>query len=129
MASAIEAGYDANGIIWPVSIAPFEVIVTSLNPEDAQVSEISEKIYGQLQKAGVDVLIDDRAERAGVKFKDADLLGVPVRITIGKKGIAEGVVEIKLRSESENRKVAVEQVCEEAARIVNELKRKFNVAD
>jgi len=91
--AAVEQNYDADGIIWPKSIAPFDVVVTVTNTKQDQLREAGEKLYADLQKAGLSVLLDDRDERAGVKFKDADLLGVPYRITVGKK-IAEGVVEL-----------------------------------
>ncbi len=121
VASAIEAGNDDNGIIFPISIAPFEVIIVPAgNSED--IIAASEKIYAQLTEAGVEVLLDDRDARGGVKFKDADLLGIPIRITIGKKSIAEGNVEIKLRSEAEFKKMAVEDAVENVTELVNSLK-------
>jgi len=93
MASAIELHHDADGIIWPNSIAPFDVIVTVTNMKDEMLREHGEKLYKDLQRAGLEVLLDDRDERAGVKFKDADLIGIPYRITIGKK-IGDRVVEL-----------------------------------
>ena len=125
MASAIETRFDKDGIVWPVSIAPFEVIVTPVNQDDAQVSGAAEQIYKELSAAGIDVLLDDRDARGGVKFKDADLLGIPVRVTIGKKSIAEGNVEIKLRSESESRKIAVTAVVAETISMIKTLKEKL----
>ena len=91
--AAIEQHHDADGIIWPKSIAPFDAVITVTNMKDDSLREAGEKLYKDLQRAGLDVLLDDRAERAGVKFKDADLIGIPYRITIGKKA-AEGVVEL-----------------------------------
>ena len=125
MASAIETGNDKDGIIWPVSIAPFEVIITPIGKED-EINEAAEKIYGELIKAGIDPLLDDRDARGGVKFKDADLLGIPVRITIGKKSIAEGNVEIKLRAESQSEKVAVEKAADTVVELVERLKEQLN---
>ena len=93
MAAAIELHHDADGIIWPETIAPFDVIVTVTNIKDDRMREAGERLYAELGEAGFDVLLDDRDERAGVKFKDADLIGVPYRITVGKK-IADGAVEI-----------------------------------
>ena len=93
MASAIELHHDADGIIWPKSLAPFDVVVTVTNMKDDQLKEHGEKLYKDLQRAGLEVLLDDRDERAGVKFKDADLIGIPYRITIGKKA-ADGLVEL-----------------------------------
>ncbi|HLA09385.1 MAG TPA: proline--tRNA ligase [Pyrinomonadaceae bacterium] len=93
MASAIELHHDQDGIIWPKSISPFDVIVTITNVKDDALRNAGERLYKDLQRAGLDVLLDDRDERAGVKFKDADLIGIPYRLTIGKK-ISEGVVEL-----------------------------------
>ncbi|CDM64404.1 proline--tRNA ligase [Pyrinomonas methylaliphatogenes] len=93
MAAAIELHHDADGIIWPETIAPFDVIVTVTNIKDDRMREAGERLYAELRGAGFDVLLDDRDERAGVKFKDADLIGVPYRLTVGKK-IADGAVEI-----------------------------------
>src|SRR5881227_4400708 len=91
--AAIEQNHDADGIIWPKSITPFDAIVTITNVKDEKLREAGDKLYKDLQAAGLEVLLDDRDERAGVKFKDADLIGVPYRITIGKK-IAEEMVEL-----------------------------------
>lgn len=91
--SAIEQHHDADGIIWPKSIAPFDAVVSITNMKDELLRDTGEKLYKDLQRAGLDVLLDDRAERAGVKFKDADLIGIPYRITIGKKA-ADGLVEL-----------------------------------
>jgi prolyl-tRNA synthetase len=91
--SAIEQNHDADGIIWPKSIAPFDVVVTVTNMKDEVLKGTGEKLYKDLQRAGVDPLLDDRDERAGVKFKDADLVGIPYRITIGKKTV-DGLVEL-----------------------------------
>jgi len=121
-ASAIELGNDENGIIWPISIAPFEVIVTCVNQEDTEVAKAAEGIYEQLRGRGVDVLLDDRVLRGGAKFKDADLIGIPVRVTVGKKSLAEGNVEIKLRRESQAQMVPVEQAAGTTIELVDSLK-------
>jgi prolyl-tRNA synthetase len=126
-ASAIELGNDENGIIWPISIAPCEVIITSVNQDDQQVARTAEDIYKQLTDKGIDVLLDDRVLRGGVKFKDADLLGIPIRVTVGQKSLAEGNVEIKLRSESRINKVSVADATAKVIEIVNELKEKLKV--
>ncbi len=97
VAAAIESHHDENGIIWPVNIAPFAVVVIALDPKDATVMETAGRIHDQLEAAGVDVLFDDRDERAGFKFKDADLIGFPYRIVVGKKSLAEGHVECSAR--------------------------------
>ncbi|GMU38448.1 MAG: proline--tRNA ligase [Phycisphaerae bacterium] len=119
VAAAIEASHDANGIIWPASIAPFRVIVCSLDVREAEVMNVSQKLHDELESAGLDVLWDDRDQRPGVKFKDADLVGVPVRLTVGKKGLAEGVVEVTTRKDGQVRKVAPEQARAEILRLVS----------
>ncbi|UCG49492.1 MAG: proline--tRNA ligase [Phycisphaerales bacterium] len=122
LASAIELGNDENGIVWPISIAPFEVLVTCVNQEDEGVAAAAENVYTQLHNAGVDVLLDDRVMRGGVKFKDADLIGIPVRVTVGKKSLAEGSLEIKLRSEDASQKVPVEEAPGRVIELVKSLK-------
>ncbi len=104
-----------NGIIWPVSIAPYHAIVIPVNSKNEEQSEIAEKVYNDLKVKGIEVLLDDRNERAGVKFKDADLIGIPVRIVVGKK-CGEGVVEYKERT-AEN---AVEKNIDDAVNDVVE---------
>ena len=101
IAAVIEQNYDENGIIWPVSCAPFEAIVVPANHKVPEQMEAAEKIYEELKEAGIDVLLDDRSERAGVKFKDADLIGIPVRIVVGKM-VSEGIVEYKERKSGES---------------------------
>jgi prolyl-tRNA synthetase len=125
IASAIENGHDENGIIWPISIAPFEVLVTCANQDDEQVAKVAEDIYRQLLAKGIDVLLDDRDLRGGVKFKDADLIGIPIRVTVGKKSVAEGKAEIKLRAESQSEKALLEKAAEKAAELVNTLKERL----
>jgi prolyl-tRNA synthetase len=109
-AAAIEQNHDKDGIIWPKSIAPFDVEILPLNMNDAKTVETAEKMYGELTGKGVDVLLDDRDERAGVKFKDADLIGIPVHIVIGEKNLKDGLIEIKDRKTKEVQKVKVEEV-------------------
>ncbi|KPK44081.1 MAG: hypothetical protein AMJ65_04055 [Phycisphaerae bacterium SG8_4] len=127
LASAIELGNDQNGIIWPVSIAPFEVLITCVNQNEQDVAKAADGIYQQLMDKAIDVLLDDRPLRGGIKFKDADLIGIPVRVTVGKKSLAEGKVEIKLRSESERQQVPVEEAADEVIAIVADLKDKLKV--
>jgi len=126
VASAIETGSDRDGIIWPISIAPFEVLITSVNQDDENVADTAEAIYQQLLDKGVDVLLDDRDVRGGVKFKDADLIGIPVRVTVGKKSVAEGNAEIKLRREPESRKVPVDQAAPKTVELVKSLREPLN---
>jgi prolyl-tRNA synthetase len=126
VASTIEAGNDENGIIFPISIAPFEVIVTSVNQDDKEVVKQAEKIYQQLLDKGIDVLLDDRDIRGGVKFKDADLIGIPIRVTVGQKSIAEGNIEIKLRRESQSQKVPIKEAVNKTIELVDLLKKQLN---
>jgi len=125
LASAIELGNDENGIIWPISIAPFEVLITSVNQDDEKVAQAAEDIYQQLLDAGIDVLLDDRLLRGGVKFKDADLIGIPVRVTVGRKSIAEGNVEIKLRSQAQSQKISLAKAADEVIGLVKSLKEQL----
>jgi prolyl-tRNA synthetase len=127
LASAIELGNDDNGIIWPISIAPFEVLVTSVNQDDKEVAQVAENIYEQLLGGGIDVLLDDRVLRGGAKFKDADLIGIPVRVTVGKKSLAEGNVEIKLRGEPQRQKVSVKEAADKVIELVGSMKEQFEV--
>jgi prolyl-tRNA synthetase len=120
-ASAIEIFHDNDGIIWPISIAPFEVIVTPAGNGE-EIAAAAEKLYNELMAAGVEVLLDDRDARGGVKFKDADLIGIPIRITIGAKSLAENNAEIKLRREKEIAKVPLGQVKEKILQLIEKLK-------
>ena len=109
-AAAIEQNYDKDGIIWPKNISPFDVEILPLNMKDQATTEGAEKLYRELSEKGLDVLMDDRDERAGVKFKDADLIGIPFQIILGEKNLTEGLVEIKYRRTKEIKKVKVEEV-------------------
>ncbi|NLW44660.1 MAG: proline--tRNA ligase [Syntrophomonadaceae bacterium] len=110
MAAAIEQKHDDDGIIWPMAIAPYQVIIVPVNVGDEQQVECAERLYRELQEAGVEVLYDDREERAGVKFKDADLIGIPLRITIGPKSLKQNKVEIKKRWEAESELVDQDKI-------------------
>jgi prolyl-tRNA synthetase len=125
LACAIEmaGGHDDNGCILPISIAPFEVEVVPLSVDAGAVMDAAQNIYAQLQAGGVDVLIDDRDARPGVKFKDADLLGIPLRITVGQKGLAEGKVELNRRTDAKPTLVPIGEVVAEALKIVSEMKQ------
>ncbi len=125
LASATETRNDKNGIIWPISIAPFEVLITCVNQDDEEVVKVAEDIYQQLLANNIDVLLDDRSLRGGVKFKDADLIGIPVRVTVGRRSVAEGNVELKLRSESESQNVPVEKATDKVRELVNSLKEQL----
>lgn len=124
MAAAIEQNHDDGGIIWPMSLAPYQVQLLSLQPKDDDVVQAAQKIERGLLDAGVEVLYDDRKERPGAKFKDADLLGVPLRVAIGKKSLAEGYVEVKGRREEKPELVPVDTAAKVvAARVTAELER------
>ncbi|HEG43551.1 MAG TPA: proline--tRNA ligase [Phycisphaerales bacterium] len=125
MASAIELGNDSNGILWPISIAPWQVIIT-LAGHDEAITNAGEKLYSELTDKGVEVLLDDRDARPGVKFKDADLLGIPVRITIGKRSIANNEAELKLRTETDPKNIAIETVADEVADLVKSMMAELN---
>lgn len=107
VAAAIEQNHDQDGIIWPRPLAPFEVLLAGLNPDDEEVKRVTEQLYGQLREKGVEVFYDDRDERPGVKFKDADLIGLPVRLVIGAKSLKDGKVEVSLRRDREKHLVPV----------------------
>ncbi len=109
MAAIIEQYHDDNGIIWPLSVAPYHVIIVPVNVKDEKVVKTSYEIYNKLNEMGVETLIDDRNERAGVKFNDADLIGIPMRITVGKKA-KDGLVEFKLRNETEVKDIKIEDI-------------------
>jgi prolyl-tRNA synthetase len=109
-AAAIEQNNDKDGIIWPKSIAPFDVEVLPLNMKDAKTVEVAEKLYKDLTEKGIEILMDDRDERAGVKFKDADLIGIPTQIILGEKNLKEGLIEIKDRKTKEAVRVKIEEV-------------------
>ncbi|MBF1183098.1 MAG: proline--tRNA ligase [[Eubacterium] sulci] len=121
LAAVIEQHHDEDGIIWPVSVAPYHAIVTLVKPKDEEQAKVAEEIYQSLLVAGVEAVIDDRDERPGVKFKDADLLGFPIRITVGKRA-GEGIVEYKLRRDSEKSELSVAEAIENAIKLVNEEK-------
>ena len=107
VAAAIEQNHDANGIIWPFSLAPFQVLLLPINYKDKAIREAADKLYQELQQNGVEVLLDDRDERPGVKFKDADLVGIPLRVTIGAKGLEKGCIELRSRRDSKTEEIPV----------------------
>ncbi|MPM54876.1 Proline--tRNA ligase [bioreactor metagenome] len=109
MAAIIEQHHDENGITWPLAVAPYQAIVVPVVTKDEEQMRVAEELYCKLKQIGVEVLMDDRNERVGVKFKDSDLIGIPMRITVGKK-ISEGKVEFKLRTNSENEIISIEDV-------------------
>ena len=121
LTGAIEQNHDDSGMVLPAAIAPFEAVVTPVNLKNADQRETAEKLYAALREAGVDVLLDDRAERAGVKFKDADLIGIPFRLTVGRK-ITEGLVELTDRSTGRSEDVIIEKIAKLLHRRIAESK-------
>ena len=121
MAAAVEQNNDADGIIWPRSIAPYEAIVVPVNAKNADQMAVAEEIYQGLLAQGVDAIIDDRKERAGVKFKDADLIGYPMRITVSPKALEEGSVEVKIRRSGEVKMVEKANAISEIVEILKNL--------
>jgi prolyl-tRNA synthetase len=119
MQAVVEQSHDKDGIIWPASVAPFQVVLDLLDPDNADVAKVAYDLEAQLEAAGIDVIVDDRAERPGVKFKDADLIGFPVRVVVGAKGLANGGVEVKMRSEDKSKTRVVKP--EEAAAVIEGL--------
>ncbi|MHB1399314.1 MAG: proline--tRNA ligase [Trichloromonadaceae bacterium] len=120
VAAAIEQNHDAQGIIFPMPIAPFQVIVTMVNPNEAEVAAAAEKLYAELCALGIEALLDDRDERPGSKFKDADLIGIPLRVTVGSRGLKEGALELQQRRGGERTMLPIP----EAAALVAEQVRK-----
>lgn len=121
LAAIVEQHHDENGIIWPVSVAPYHVIITVVNMKDGEQVKLGEEIYSKLSNTGLEVLLDDRDERAGVKFKDADIIGIPIRITVGKRAV-ENIVEYKLRKEADKIEMSVEKAIESAKKYIEENK-------
>ena len=114
VASSVEMSHDDSGIVWPIPIAPYHVIITVMDPDKDEHAKVSADLSEKLADEGVDVIIDDRKERPGVKFKDADLIGIPVRITIGDKALADESVEFKLRTDDgKGRLVEIAHVVQE----------------
>ncbi|HEX8723599.1 MAG TPA: proline--tRNA ligase [Pyrinomonadaceae bacterium] len=109
MSAAVEQSHDADGIVWPRAIAPFDVVVTVTNVKQKEITDAGERLYAELRRGGLEVLLDDRDERAGVKFKDADLIGVPLRLTVGKK-VSEGKVELFDRATKQSEDVGLDEV-------------------
>ncbi|MBQ8126664.1 MAG: proline--tRNA ligase, partial [Kiritimatiellae bacterium] len=103
----IEQSHDRDGIVWPAAVAPYQVVIDLLDPTVPEVAKVADELEAALTAAGVDVLVDDREERPGVKFKDADLIGFPVRVVVGAKGLANGGVEVKRRADDKSKTVVV----------------------
>ena len=118
IAAIIEKNNDAAGIIWPLEVAPFKVEILPLPNNESRIMELAQKYYAQLQEKGVDVLLDDRNESAGVRFNDADLIGIPYRITVGKRLLSEGKVEIKNRKTGEVLTISMDEAIGELLKLL-----------
>jgi prolyl-tRNA synthetase len=129
IASVIERSHDEHGIVWPVTIAPYDVsLVALMHPDSPQVEATAEHLYAELGAAGVEVLCDDRHERPGVKFNDADLIGLPLRLTVGSRGLAEGMVEVRERRTGERTDVPVERVVGDVLDRLERMRGEINAA-
>ncbi|QGG48211.1 proline--tRNA ligase [Heliorestis convoluta] len=118
MAATVEQNHDEAGIIWPMSVAPYQVIVVPVSYKDEKQRAIAENLYQGMQQQGLEVILDDRDERPGVKFKDADLIGIPIRVVVGNKAIKEGIVEIKVRKSGEQYNIAIEEALQKVATLI-----------
>ncbi|MCX7688419.1 MAG: proline--tRNA ligase [Fimbriimonadales bacterium] len=124
LAAVAEVHHDADGICFPITVAPFEVVLILVNPEDATQREVAERLYAEMLQAGIEVLYDDRDERSGVKFKDADLIGIPIQVVVGR-AVQEGAVEVRLRTDKTPHRVAAEQAVAHLQALIAELKRQY----
>jgi len=120
LAAAVEIGHDGDGIIWPMNIAPYQVLIVALDVREEQVMKAASGLHDKLTAAGVEVLLDDRDARPGVKFKDADLIGVPIRVTVGKRSLSDGHFEIKRRNSKDVQKVAPDTAVETIRKMIAE---------
>ena len=118
--ASIAKSHDADGIVWPWNVAPFHVLICVLDPQLPEMMDLAKKLAAAAEGAGADVLIDDRAERPGVKFKDADLIGIPLRLTIGSKGLKDGIIEMKWRAQKDVAKVPLTEIEAKLAAAVTE---------
>lgn len=125
MASVIEQSNDGYGPIWPITIAPFQVHLCALNPKKENVADVSDKIYADLTAAGIEVLYDDRGEKAGFMFNDADLLGIPLRLVVSPKTVCEGQVEFKRRGIREGDLLEVADIVETMKHLISDEYKKY----
>ena len=119
MAAIVEGHRDDKGIVWPMAVAPFHVAVVVAQSDDGPVAKAGEMIYQQLLAEGVEALIDDRSERAGVKFRDAELVGIPLRITIGKRALVDDVIELTDRASGQTQRVPLDQAVERVRKAID----------
>jgi len=120
VAACIEQNYDENGIVWPMPLAPYQVIITPVNVNEVDIMKAAESIYSSMLNCGIEVILDDRDERAGVKFKDADLIGIPIRITVGQKNLVNGNIELKIRKTGENRLYPLPKIVQEVKALIDQ---------
>jgi len=120
VAAGIEQNYDENGIVWPMPLAPYHVIITPVNVNEKNIMDAAENLYHSMKALGIDVIFDDRDERAGVKFKDAELIGIPLRITIGQKNLSQGNVELKIRKTGENTIYSLQEIVQKIKQIIEQ---------
>jgi prolyl-tRNA synthetase len=123
LAAVVERNHDEKGIVWPVNVAPFEVVIAVLNPKDAATADSGERLYDELTKAGLDVILDERDERPGVKFTDHELVGIPWRVTVGPKGLASGKVELVRRKDGRKRELDLDKAGEAVVETILEERR------
>ena len=123
LAAAIEQNHDANGILWPMAIAPFHALLLPINYQEKKLREVADGLYDDLSKRGLELLLDDRDERPGVKFKDADLVGIPLRVTVGAKGLEKGCVELRWRREGKTVEIPVGEAAAQIHALVTEALR------
>jgi prolyl-tRNA synthetase len=120
VAAGIEQNHDENGIVWPMPLAPYHVIITPVNVNEKDVMDAAEYLYNSMLAEDIEVIFDDRDERAGVKFKDADLIGIPLRIVVGKKNLAQGNVELKSRKTGENKLYSLEEIVKQVKEMIEQ---------
>ncbi|MEN6433475.1 MAG: proline--tRNA ligase [Smithella sp.] len=120
VAAGIEQNHDENGIIWPMPLAPYQVIITPVNVNEEDVMESAENLYKSMLAGNIEVIFDDRDERAGVKFKDADLIGIPLRVVVGRKNLAQGKVELKIRKTGENKLYPLQEIVQQVKQIIDQ---------
>jgi prolyl-tRNA synthetase len=119
--AAVEAFHDEAGIVWPWTLAPYQILLLPLNMRSVALVDTCERLYSELVEAGFEVLMDDRDERGGVKFKDADLVGIPVQVILGERGLGAGTVEVKLRKSGQRQEVPLPEVCARLRQLAKEL--------
>jgi prolyl-tRNA synthetase len=120
-AAAIEQNHDDSGIIWPLAIAPYQVLITPISNKDEELMSVAEKTYGQLLELGIETLLDDRDERPGVKFKDGDLIGIPLRVTVGSRGLKQGKLEVRVRRSGETHEIPLDEAVDRIVEMLKEV--------